>query len=143
MTGGGWIDSPVGAYAGDPWLAGRANFGFVAKYQKGATAPIGQTEFQFRVADLNFHSTTYEWLVVSGPKAQFKGSGTINGTGDYGFMLTAMDGELNGGGGADKFRIKIWDKARDTVVYDDQQGDTDNTDPTAEILAGSIVIHKR
>jgi hypothetical protein len=28
-TGGGWIMSPPGAYAADPTLTGRANFGFV------------------------------------------------------------------------------------------------------------------
>ena len=31
VTGGGWINSPVGAYVPDPELAGRANFGFVFK----------------------------------------------------------------------------------------------------------------
>ena len=35
----------------------------------------------------------------------------INGEGDYGFMVTATDGDLNGGGGQDGIRIKIvpWD----------------------------------
>ena len=64
---------------------------------------------------MNFHSTSYEWLVVAGARAQYKGEGTINGSGNYGFMLTAIDGQINGGGGVDKFRIKIWDKA--TVAW--------------------------
>lgn len=72
VTGGGWIDSPAGAFAADPWLVGKANFGFVSKYKKGASVPTGQAEFQFRVADLNFHSDSFEWLVVAGPKAMFK-----------------------------------------------------------------------
>ena len=29
---------------------------------------------------MNFHSTAYTWLVVSGYKAQYKGTGTINGS---------------------------------------------------------------
>lgn len=37
-----------------------------------------------------------------------KGSGTINGSGNYRFMLTAIDGQVNGGGSIDKFRNKIW-----------------------------------
>ena len=37
VTGGGWINSPAGAYRADPALTGRANFGFVSKYKKGAT----------------------------------------------------------------------------------------------------------
>lgn len=142
VTGGGWIISPAGAYVPNPTLAGRANSGFVSKYEKGATSPTGQTEFQFRVAELNFHSTSYHWLVVAGAKAQYKGSGTINGSGDYGFMLTAIDGQASGGGGVDKFRIKIWDKSTGNIVYDNQIGASDTADPTTVIAGGSIVIHK-
>ena len=47
----------------DPTLAGNANFGFVSRYKKGANVPTGQTQFQFQVADLNFHSSEYDWLV--------------------------------------------------------------------------------
>ena len=52
--------------------------------------------------------------MVSGTKAQFKGVGTINGAGEYTFMLTAVDGR------PDTFRIKIWpvDGTVDHVVYD-------------------------
>lgn len=143
VTGGGWIHSPEGAYTIDPTLTGKATFGFVSKYKKGASTPSGQTEFVFHVAGTKFHSTSYQWLVVAGPKAQFKGYGTINGEGDYGFMLTAVDGQLNGGGGVDKFRIKIWDKATGTIIYDNQLGDADDADATTAIMGGSIVIHKQ
>jgi hypothetical protein len=131
----------VAAYLADPALSGRANFGFESKYQKGATAPTGETEFQFQLANLSFHSDSYEWLVVSGARAQYKGSGTISGAGDYGFLLTAVDGQIPGGGGSDKFRIKIWDKATSQVVYDNQLGATDDAAPTTVIGGGSIVIH--
>jgi hypothetical protein len=142
VTGGGWIDSPSGAYSVNPTMAGRANFGFVSKYKKGATYPTGATEFQFKVADFNFHSNSYEWLVVAGARAQYKGTGTVNGAGNYGFMLTAIDGEINGGGGNDKFRIKIWDKNNDdTIVYDNQLGAVDDANPSTGIQGGSIVIH--
>ena len=49
VTGGGWIDSPAGAYAANPALTGKANFGFVSKYQNGNNVPTGNTEFQFKV----------------------------------------------------------------------------------------------
>jgi hypothetical protein len=141
VTGGGWINSPVGAYAPDASLAGKASFGFVSKYQQGASAPSGQTQFQFRVANFNFHSQVYQWLVVAGPKAQFKGTGTINGVGAYNFLLTATDGQSAGGGGADGFRIKIWDDAG--VVYDNVGGADDISDSgTQQLGGGSIVIHK-
>ncbi|MEX2140630.1 MAG: PKD domain-containing protein [Pirellulales bacterium] len=142
VTGGGWITSPAGAYPDEPTLTGKANFGFNSQYKKGAAIPTGQTEFQFKVADLNFRSSSYEWLVVSGARAQYKGTGTINGAGNYGFMLTAIDGQINGGGGVDKFRIKIWDRATDTVVYDNQVGADDDAAPTTALGGGQIVIHR-
>jgi uncharacterized membrane protein len=137
VTGGGWINSPAGAYVADTSMVGKANFGFVSKYQKGATIPTGQTEFQFHAGSLNFNSTSYQWLVVSGAKAQYKGSGTINGAGDYGFLLTANDGS------PDKFRIKMWNKVTGAVVYDNMPGAPDDIDTAApqSIDGGSIVIH--
>jgi hypothetical protein len=145
VTGGGWIASPAGAYTPDPTAAGKATFGFVSKYQKGATVPSGETEFQLEAASFKFHSTSYQWLVVSGPKAQYKGVGEVNGVAGYGFLLTATDGALPGGGGVDKFRIKIWNLATNTVIYDNTMGaseDIDIANPQA-IAHGSIVIHKK
>jgi parallel beta-helix repeat protein len=134
VTGSGWIDSPEDAYVPDPSLTGKANFGFVSKYKKGANVPTDQTEFQFQTADLNFHSSSYDWLVVTGSDyARFKGSGTINGEGDYKFMLWAGDGE------PDTFRIKIWLEdeviAGETVIYDNGFDQ--------EIGGSSIVIHTK
>ena len=143
VTGGGWINSPAGAHTLNPALTGKATFGFVSKYQKGATVPSGNTEFQFNVANFNFKSTSYDWLVIAGARAQYKGSGKVNGLGDYGFILTATDGQISGGGGVDKFRIKIWDKMTGTVVYDNQLGAGDDADPTTALGGGSIVIHKK
>jgi hypothetical protein len=141
VTGGGWINSPPGAYVPNPSLVGKANFGFVSKYLKGATIPTGETEFEFKSGDLNFHSTSYDWLVISGAKAQYKGVGTINGTGSFKFLLTATDGQVNGGGGVDKFRIKIWSTSG--IVYDNAPGSDDiDTSGQTAISSGSIVIHK-
>lgn len=125
VTGGGWISSPAGAYSADPTAIGRANFGFVSKYKKGANVPDGSTEFVFNAGGLNFHSSAYEWLVVNqnGTNAQFKGTGRINGAGNYGFMIKAND---NGNGGAtDTFRIHIWNiDAGDATVYDNGSDQT-------------------
>ncbi|UCE75196.1 MAG: right-handed parallel beta-helix repeat-containing protein [Methanomassiliicoccales archaeon] len=143
ITGGGMIDSPEGAFPADPTATGKATFGFVSKYKKGSTTPDGNTQFKFHAGDLGFKSTSYDWLVVSGARGQFKGTGTINGEGEFGFMLTAIDGDLPGGGGVDKFRIKIWDKETDELIYDNNVGDEDdNSDPETELMHGSIKIHK-
>jgi len=143
VTGGGWIDSPPGAYAADQTLTGKANFGFVSKYKKGTSTPTGETEFQFKAGDLNFHSDSYDWLVVAGPKAQYKGVGTINGSGHYGFKLFAIDEALTPSTDVDLFRIKIWDKDdSDAIVYDNQMGEVEDADPTTAIGGGNIKIHQ-
>jgi hypothetical protein len=142
VTGGGWIESPPGAYTLQPSLAGVANFGFVSKYQKGANIPTGVTNFRFRLAGLDFHSDNYQWLVMAGARAQFKGLGTINGGGIYGFLLTAIDGQIAGGGGVDKFRIKIWEEASGVIVYDNKLGSDDFGNDATELGGGNIVIQK-
>ena len=145
VTGGGTIDSPAGAFAADPALAGKANFGFVSKYQKGATAatpPNGEVEFQFHAGSVNFHSAGTNWLVVVDGKAMYRGTGTINGTGNYGFFIVGYDVQNPA---PDKFRIKIWDlNAGNAVVYDNRMGapeDIDTADPQP-IAKGSIQVHK-
>ncbi len=136
VTGSGWITSPAGALTADPAATDRATFGFVSKYKKGASIPEGNTQFQFKAGNLSFQSTVYEWLVVSGSKAKFKGEGTINGQGRYGFMLTATDGS------ADLFRIKIWDKGNgDALVYDNQPGATEDSYAGTGLGGGNIVVH--
>jgi hypothetical protein len=102
----------------------------VAKYQKGKSVPDGNTEFQINAGDLNFHSTSYQWLVVNQnyTNAQFKGYGTINGMGNYGFMLWATDTS------PDTFRIRIWDAVTEAVVYDNGE--------FHPISGGNIVVHK-
>ncbi|HCO93553.1 MAG TPA: hypothetical protein DIU00_06315 [Phycisphaerales bacterium] len=137
VTGGGWIDSPAEAYVPDPALSGKATFGFVSKYKKGTTVPTGNTEFQLKAGDLNFHSTSYDWLVVTGSDyANFKGTGTIDGLGSYKFKLWAGDSA------PDTFQIKIWtedDLGTETVVYDN--GSEESSDQ--EIGGGNIVVHAK
>ena len=132
MTGGGWITSPVNVNYQYMQETGKATFGFVSKYKKGATVPTGNTEFQFKAGDLNFKSTSYDWLVVNkaGMNAQYKGIRTINGAGTYKFMLWGTDSS------PDTFRIKIWTEDPDElIVYDNGVEQT--------IGGGSIVVHTK
>ncbi len=101
-----------------------------------ASVPTGNTEFQFQAGGFNFHTESFEWLVVSkaGNTAQLKGSGTVNvvlapNGNAYKFMLWAGDGSL------DTFRIKIWweDASGEQVVYDNGF--------IQPIGGGSIVVH--
>ena len=143
VTGGGWIVSPAGAYQADPSLTGKAHFGFVSKYRPGAAVPTGNTEFEFQVANFRFKSTAYDWLVVAGSRAQYQGTGTINGAGAYAFKLTGIDGQVTNGGGIDKFRIRIWDRVTGVVIYDNRLSEDETTGDPQEIGGGSIVIHTR
>jgi hypothetical protein len=147
VSGGGWIDSPAGAYYPDPSLAGKATFGFVSEYKRGSNRPDGNTQFRFKAADLKFFSDTYDWLVVnqSGSNAQFKGSGTINGAGaptleDYRFIIWAGDGDASDT--ADTFRIKIWyDDTHPTTGEEIEMVVYDNGDDQA-IGGGNVTVHK-
>jgi hypothetical protein len=142
VTGGGTIYSPPGAYKPALTVEGRANFGFVSKYVKNSATPTGSTEFQFQAGNVNFKSTNYEWLVVSGTKGQYRGYGTINGAGNYRFVLTVDDGT------PDKFRLRIWsdlqsDDGNGSIVYDNQLADPNDAfaNAKAAIETGSIVVH--
>ena len=84
-----------GVAAGAGWFAeaqaprGKAFFGFVCRSVWWSGSPWGQT--RLRVGDMVFRSTGYDWLSVAedGSAAWFAGSGTVNGEGDYYFMVEA------------------------------------------------------
>jgi YDG domain/Bacterial Ig-like domain (group 3) len=152
VTGGGWINSPAGAMPSSSFcsnctgLTGKASFGFNAKYQKGQSVPDGQTQFQFQVGNLDFHSTSYSWLLVSGPMAQYKGAGAINGSANYTFLLTARDGSLAGGNTPDGFRMKIMDSTGTNVIYDNMittATDDMTSNNTQALAGGSVVLHSK
>ena len=136
VTGGGWFDSPPGAYKPDPLATGTAGFGFYSRNKRGATLPVGKTIFQFQAGYLYFKSDHYDWLVVNrgGARAQFKGAGTVNGqlapNGDlYKFMIWAEDGS------PDTIRVKIWyESGGEIPVYDNGV--------RQPIVEGDIVVRK-
>lgn len=114
----------------------------VIRYKKGQSTPDGNTEFPFQTGDLNFHSTSYDWLLINqgGKGALFKGEGTVNGAmcdvGPYQFTLWAGDDD------PDTFRIRIWcedSEGAEDVLYDNKV----NEGPDQAIAGGSIVIHTK
>jgi alpha-tubulin suppressor-like RCC1 family protein len=146
VSGNGAILSPPNACTWSGCVAdeGAARFGFSSRYRNGATVPDGNTRFTFRDGNFTFSSTAYEWLVIAGARAQYKGVGTVNRQGNFGFMLTAIDSDRAGGGAEDRFRIKIWDRDNaDAVVYDNQGGEGDDADLVADgtrLTRGSITV---
>jgi hypothetical protein len=118
-------------------------FGFNSKFFKGATNPKGESQLDFLLGNFEFNALNYEYLVIDKARAQFRGFGKVNGSSGYDFIVTVIDGGLPGGGGVDKFRIKIWEKTTGRIVYDNQMGASDAADPTMNIgLGGDISIKK-
>ena len=136
VAGSGRFTSQAGAYPADPTLAGRAEFGFVAAAGPGATGP-GAAALRFRLGDLEFRATSHRGYVVDGPQVRFNGRGTINGAGDYTYMVGLNDAALRGSG-KDRFWIRITDAATGTVVYDSRTNAT-----TTALDGGSIVVALR
>ena len=136
--GAGHFESPPGAHASDASATGRATFGFLARYRKDASEPVAHPGFRLKTARFAFESTSYEWLVITGTRAQLRGSGRIDGSGSYRFRITAIDGQTPGGD--DRIRIEIWDSGSGAIVYDTQPGAADGADPVTPLAGGSIAI---
>lgn len=129
ITGGGWIQSPAGAYLADPTMTGKAAFEFDAKYLKGKIVPSGYTTFTFYAPGMVFRASGYEWLAFNSTykKAQLQGIGYLNGEPGVHFKMWVADGK------PDAFRIRIW-AADGTPVYDNGT--------LQPIGGGSIIVHK-
>jgi hypothetical protein len=133
VTGGGAIDSPVGADVVSPSASGVARFGFVSKYHKGATVPSGNVQFRFEAGNLRFTSTSMEWLVVTGePRAKFRGVGVVDGEGTCRFEVDAWDGSLDASG-QDGFGFRLFQCSAQESRY---------SVPAQPLRQGSIVIHR-
>ncbi|MET0856138.1 MAG: PKD domain-containing protein [Telluria sp.] len=150
VAGGGWFMSPQGAYGKDKVHAGRATFSFVSKATRDSTARRRDLSLKFHVANLYFQSAAYDALSVAGTRAQYQGSGTVNGAGNYKFLMTAVDGSGDKSAGPSRLRMKIWHTDARTnaevVDYDNQVGASASTLAAASegsaIGAGSIAIRK-
>ncbi len=141
VTGSGNFNSPAGAYPAEPAATGKAHFGFTVKYLQNDPAPSGSSQFRFRAGGINLSSSTFVWLVITSPKAMFRGTGTLEGNpGTYTFIVSMYDAQAPGGTGDDKFRIKITDGSG-AIVYDNQFGAPETDDPITTLTGGSIVIH--
>ena len=139
------FDSPAGAFKADPTLAGNAKIKFDIRYRNAGGPPSGKLKFQFDSGNLKFRSSSYKWLVISKNRSQLAGDGTINGSGKFRFIVTAIDGNMNGASGADKLRMQIWDDSTDKLVYDNQvSGDIGIlAEPNTVIRKGKVSIKDR
>lgn len=131
FSGARIFTSPQGAYMANPNLSGQVKFGVTSKYDNNGSV-IGSVSMYFKQANLQFDSTTLTALVTSNGKATLRGTGTINGVGNYNVLVTGIDL-------ANTIRFKITD-ASNNVIYDSQPGAEDTADPTAAVT-GHITVH--
>jgi RHS repeat-associated protein len=136
IIGNGTITSPPGAVPGNPKLTGKASFQLSAGYAANSAVASGKLVLVFQAAKLSFQSTSLDWLVVSGGTAWYEGTGTLKGSGSYGFLVAAS----SGGAGTAKLRVRIWNKATGAILYDTQPGAPIPAAPTTHTTSGSIVF---
>jgi VCBS repeat-containing protein len=146
VFGAGWFrssaaSSTVAAHGGHGG-SDRTIFGFVAEYPRNGGVPTGQVRIRDRAGALSFRSTGLEALTVVGTTARITGTGQVNRTGSYGFLVTVTDSPRRGRQGADLIRVRIWEKVSGAVVFDTQPGAVDTADPTTAIAGGAISIRR-
>ena len=148
----GWLFIPFGIYTAKDCMKPKREF--IPKGVDFVLDEVVGVNTDQRTVEGKKDKYNYDWLVIAGARAQYKGSGTLIIKDKWGgpwdseyeckFKLTAIDGQRPGGGGTDKFRIKIWLKYgnEDYPIYDNQMGDGDLGPLTTEIGGGSIQIKK-
>ena len=84
-------------------------FAFEAGYRGDDSTPDGAVELH--VPHLNLFATHLDWLVVTAPSFELRGSGRANGTKGYGFRLGAVTGR------PDQLRVRVWSPGG-ALLYD-------------------------
>ncbi|MDX6557826.1 MAG: hypothetical protein QOF72_875, partial [Blastocatellia bacterium] len=140
MNSDGWFNSPLGAFPTNPSFAGKVHFESNAAYDKQTKLLSGKMKVD--LPGMNFNGTGFAYLSITGSRIQMSGSGTINGAGSYVFLLSGIDGKVDGKKLPDKVRIKIVDSASGRIVYDGLMGAADNAAPTLVLGGGTINIKK-
>ena len=116
----------------------KAHFTFSVKSRPGESMPNGSVKFWIPGASFDFESAGVEMLVASGNRAQFWGTGTLNGA-PARFRVTATDGKQAGREESpDAFRIELWQAG--TLVFDTQLGAAQDATITTKIEGGNIQI---
>ncbi|MGQ9682765.1 MAG: right-handed parallel beta-helix repeat-containing protein, partial [Anaerolineae bacterium] len=135
IVGTGWFEIGSGQ-RGRP-LANKVAFSFTCHYRQGDPAPTSRWPFMLLADNLRFRSTQYTWLAVDDHAAHFGGRGIVNGSGEYGFLVSVEEGTR---GDQDRIRVKIWRLADGTVVLDSQPGADDLAAPATPLRGGRIDI---
>ena len=128
VTGGGYVLTSATNSTGLV-IGKKANFGFNLKYQTGTTIPTGSFLFQAKESNVDFKATSFDWMVITtvtgGKRAEYQGTGTVNGVSGWQFHAVATDG-----GAVDTFEIRLTNAATGASYF-----------LSGMISGGNIVIH--
>jgi PKD repeat protein len=119
----------------------KAHFTFDASFPSGRTLPNGAVRLWIPGGEMNFEGSAVELLVVSGNRAQFWGTGTLNGA-PARFRITAVDGNATHDRLGDAIRVELWDGSGATLLYDSQPGATQDAPVTTPIGGGNIQVRR-
>jgi PKD repeat protein len=124
--------SPAGAYPSNSSLTGIVKFGLSYKYQ--GTMPAGNRQFSmdFNQANIHFNASSVNSFVISNGVGTLTGTGTVNGSGLYNFLVTGNES-------ANTIRIQIKDQSGN-IIYDTQPGASATASPTTPV-AGNVLAH--
>lgn len=136
MTGEGLFVSPANAAkAGAP----QVSIGSFAFLSEGGDAR--RTTVQVNVAGMALRSRQVDAVTVAGGRVQYSGRGTVNGSGNYRFTLSATSGAKSGGKDRIHVRISHMVPGSKTEVVDYDNGGPQAAAPaTAASAGGSVVI---
>jgi hypothetical protein len=141
ILGDGWFESPVGANIECPDSTGMVSFGFVAEYKQGQSVPTG--EVQLFTPDFDFHSTSYEWLIISDDDCgMLKGRGAkYHDTSEFEFSLVVCDGSEKDT--HDEIVVRIWSAADGRVVFNNGSDTLDvSFEEATRVRGGDVQVHK-
>jgi hypothetical protein len=130
ISGGGFIDAG----------SGRKTFVNI-DVRYGSTIPTGRFAIHGSPLILDLASSSFEYLVVSGSSATFRGAGTLSDGTSVGFLVSALDGK-SAGTKVDLIRLKVWNVATGQVIYDTDPGVAETAAPTTVLAGGNVTLHQ-
>lgn len=135
FVGSKFFISPLGAYQQNQSFNGQVKFSIKLKYDNNL--PTGDVSLDLKNQNFTFNATSIDVLILTSNAATVKGHGTINGSGLFNFLITAINST---GQGEDLIRYQIKDSSNITI-YDTQLSAPNDQNPTTAIN-GNLIIHE-
>jgi probable HAF family extracellular repeat protein len=140
MTGEGAFAAPANAAKPGAPHATIGRFAFLSEGQAARTAAV-----EVNVAGMALRSSQVDTVTVDGARVQYSGRGTVNGTGNYRFTLSAIAGAKTGGKDRIHVRITHTEPGSKAEVVDYDNGASTGAKAAAQRASaagveGSVVI---